>query len=159
MRSHLAVGAISLLNPRFRKWLVYYVPLLSKKVGVRLIHYSNNGSHLHLVVKPQTKTALSTFLRALGGMIPRKVLRAEKGRAKGLKFWVGRPYTRVLSWGREFHRVMLYVQRHVLESARKITYVSRQERLCEADKNYIAQSFKEMRHTRTSSLQGQLLLF
>ena len=101
LRSEIAKGPFSMAAPRTRVWLKGYVSTLSRKMGIRLYHFSNNGSHLHLVIMPVSLKQLGNFLRVLGGRIPRRVLGAEKGKGKGIPFWVGRPYTRVLSWGRE----------------------------------------------------------
>ncbi len=37
----------------------------------------------------------------------------------------GRPYSRVITWGREFKNVLNYIERNVLEAAKKVSYTLR----------------------------------
>ena len=125
LRSELAKGPYSLLGSKHRNWLKEYIPRLARKTSVRLHHFAVQGNHIHLVVRAREQRLFHSFLRALGGRIPRRILGAEKGRPKHERFWVGRPYSRVLSWGREFWNVMKYVERNVLEQVGVIPYIAR----------------------------------
>ena len=122
MRSRIAVGDRSLAGKRNRTWLSAYLPYLAKKCSVKVYRYSNNGNHLHLVLKAKERGNLGNFLRALSGMIARKVLGAEKGRKANLGFWDSRPYSRIITWGREFWSVLGYVERNALEAAGRLSY-------------------------------------
>jgi len=146
-------------SPRIRSWLREYVVRTARRLGVRLYHFSNNGSHLHLVVLPGSQSGLANFLRVLGGMIPRKVLSAEKGKARNVKFWERRPYSRVLTWGNEFRNVMLYVQRNALEAIGRIAYRARSLALDSKTKRYIERELSLRRFCRESYLNAQAVLF
>lgn len=131
MRSEIAKGNFSLLHDKNRKWLRQFLPATARRFAVRIYASSNNGNHLHFVVKTKEKQNLSKFLRVLSGVIARKVLDAQKGRAKKARFWTSRPYSRVITWGREFWSVLRYVERNLLEASRQLTY--RVRKLPESD--------------------------
>ncbi len=159
LRSNVAKEEYSMASPRISSWLRDYLPRLARMFRIRLHHFSNNGSHLHLVIVAREKESLSRFFRVLSGMIPRKVLGVEKNNGTGIKFWVGRPYSRVLGWGREFRNVMAYVERNVLESVRRIPYIDRNLMLPENYKEQIDMSLKRSRWGRESWAIGQGVLF
>ncbi len=144
---------------RVRGWLRDYIPRLAKRYGIRLYHMSNNGNHIHLVLMAASREGLTTFLRVLGGVIPRRVLGAEKGRAKKLKFWDSRPYSRILSWGREFKNVLLYVQRNTLESFGKLSFKTRDSKLSIREKCFIESTFKLSKVLRRDWFEMQATLF
>ncbi len=156
MRSKIAVGALSMIA--VRGWLRDYLPQLAKRVGVTLYHFSNNGTHLHIVLSACSAGAQSTFLRALSGVVARKVLGAEKGKSKNIKFWTERPYSRLVTWGREFKNVMLYVQRNCLEAAGKIPYFAREVDLPKRYQDQVERSLKATQTWRDEWFSMQLPL-
>jgi hypothetical protein len=60
------------------------------------------------------------FLRTLTALIARAVTGAKKGYPKG-KFWSSLAYSRTVTWGREFKRVALYLDRNELETLGLLT--------------------------------------
>ena len=90
------------------------------------------------MIQANDRRALNDFLRVLTGVIARKALDAEKGRRKNQKMWEKRPYSRVLSWGREFKNVMNYIERNVLEAMGRIPYIARNQPLDFRTKSRIA---------------------
>lgn len=158
-RSEVARGQHSLASQRIRGWLRQYVPKLARYFGIRLYHFSNNGNHLHLVLMARSQAALSGFLRALSGVIPRRVLVVEKGRARGVRFWTARPYSRILGWGREFRNVLLYVQRNVLESSGMLRYQPRDLNLQQRERIFIERTFLLGKPSRQVSFDFQPSLF
>ncbi len=159
LRSACARGALSMAAPRTRFWLRQYVPSLAKRVGVRLYHFSNNGSHLHCVFRAGSPKSVHRFLRGLCGRIPRVVLGAERGKKKQTPFWEKRPYSRLISWGREFRNVIHYVERNVLESEGTLSYICRSQALSPRAREFIEQSYRMGRFSIASHLEGQLMLF
>ncbi len=107
------------------RWLKTFRPAKAAYFGIRLHHYAILNGHLHFLLQAGHREALSGFLRVISGVIARRVLGAEKGRPKGARMWEGRPYSRVLTWGREFKNVLAYIQRNALEGAKRISYVAR----------------------------------
>ena len=77
-------------------------------------------------------------VQVLTGVTARKALCAEKGRKASHKMWERRPYSRVLSWGREFKNVLTYIERNVLEAMGRISYVARDRKVDYETKRQIA---------------------
>ncbi len=79
--------------------------------GGKLHDGANSGNHLHLLVQFRRPESLRAFLRAISGRIARLVLGSKKGtRVLGhnQKFWDARPWSRLVSWGRDFANVRRY---------------------------------------------------
>jgi REP element-mobilizing transposase RayT len=84
----------------------------AKRHFVRVYGAANAGNHLHLVVQAPSKDYLSAFLKAVSGRIAQLVegLGKEQTREAFKKpFWDSRPYSRLLTWGREFKNVCRYI--------------------------------------------------
>ena len=62
-------------------------------------------NHIHLAIRVKSRRRFQNYLRALGGVIARKVLGAEKNsRAKLRNFFKGRPFSRIVASGRKSFR-------------------------------------------------------
>ena len=118
-----------LRSPSMLKWLSAFIPEKARGFRIRLFHFAIVNNHLHLLILAPDRRALTGFLRVVTGVIARKALGAERGRKQNQKMWVSRPYSRVLSWGREFTNVLKYIERNVLEAMGRISYVARDRRL------------------------------
>ena len=112
-----------------KTWLDSYLPSTARQNGIRLFHFAVVDNHLHLALLAPSRSALNAFFRSITGVIARRVLRAQKGQAKGVKFWDGRPYSRILTWGRELQNVIAYIERNSLEASGQITYVKRDRKM------------------------------
>jgi REP element-mobilizing transposase RayT len=122
MRSTLARGERSFLRPARAKQIKDLVQRTSKKHGVKVYRFANSGNHLHMIVLPSSRTGFNGFIRAISGLIARLTLGVERGRAKGLKFWDARPFTRVLEWGRDYRQACAYLAQNILEALGFIEY-------------------------------------
>ena len=69
---------------------------------VRIYAAANAGNHLHLLIQSPSREHLAAFLKAITGHIAQLV-----GGAQG--FWDARPFSRVVSWGRDFKNVARYI--------------------------------------------------
>lgn len=127
LRSEIAKKQYSLLSPRTRTWLEAYVPKLAKQLSIHLYSWSINSNHFHFVLSSKSRVSFLTFLKIVASRTARFVLNAEKGRPKNMRFWQKRPYSRVLTWGREFSHVVRYVRRNVKEAMGSMPYVSRED--------------------------------
>ena len=117
LRSSRATGKNSMLEDHNRQKIKWLIRKQAKRFGVNLYRYSNNGNHIHLLVKPGADRGnFQSFLRAVSGLIARLVLKAERGRAKSVKFWDSRPFSRIVNWGKAFARCAHYIERNVLEA-------------------------------------------
>jgi len=125
MKSSLARGESSFLSKKRARRIEDLVHHQGKLHGVRIYRFANSGNHLHLVIKPVSKRAFRTYIRAVSGLIARITLGAEKGKAQGLKFWDARPFTRIIEWGRDYKNVCDYVLQNTLEAIGFIAYQPR----------------------------------
>ena len=88
------------------------------RFGVRLYDVANAGNHLHLLLKVDKMKDLGRFLRASCGLIVRKVSGTERGSPlpemlRG--FFDLRPFSRILSWGKDYNHVKEYLMVNRLE--------------------------------------------
>jgi hypothetical protein len=168
LRSDFAQGTHSLL--RHERVIRNTLLKQGRRHGVKVYRVANAGNHLHLLVRFTKRRGLQNFLRGSCGLIARKVLGAERGRAKkwdtylapvrslttakrkdtslsqpretsssarsskqlpanssrkphdnpiipeGQRFWSQRPFTRIVSWGKDFNSVLAYVKLNSLEA-------------------------------------------
>ena len=128
MKSSLARDERSFLSKKRARRIEDLVHRQGKLHGVRVYRFANSGNHLHLVIKPASKRAFQSYLRAVSGLIARITLGAEKGKALGLKFWDARPFTRIIEWGRDYKNVCDYVLQNTLEATGFIPYQPRSGR-------------------------------
>jgi len=91
-----------------------------KRYGVKLIEYSNNFNHLHLLLKFPSRAIYLRFIRSITGSLALAVSGASK--LKGLaeiiggKFWDFRPFTRVIRSWRGYRIALDYVTLNQLEA-------------------------------------------
>lgn len=109
-RSEMAKGTLSMGAREHARWLRAYLPALCRSLKIELMHWSNNSNHLHLLIRAERKEMFQSFLRAFPGRIARQVLGAEGLLGNGVRYWKSRPYSRIVSWGREVWNVMSYVE-------------------------------------------------
>ena len=116
LRSLMCKGELSLLTSKNARRVEEIIRTQGKKLGVKIYRLANSGNHLHLLVCPKSRHSFQSFLRAISGLIPRAVLDVERGRAKEIKFWDKRPFSRIVEWGKDFSRVKRYLQLNILEA-------------------------------------------
>jgi hypothetical protein len=89
------------------------------RTGLKMHGAANAGNHLHLLVQAPSREHLASFLRAISGRIAMLVTRACKGRplAAGTRFWDQRPFSRLVSLGRDFRNVLTYICLNSTETA------------------------------------------
>lgn len=92
-----------------------YTQKFAHKFGVKIYRMATVSNHIHLLIKAPDKECYIRFVRALTGSLSKKL------KVK----WECLPYTRVVTWGREFDSVKRYVAQNVLEAFGAVTYKSR----------------------------------
>ena len=94
---------------------------IAKKHGVRIYKYSNNGNHLHVLLKLSRIHRWSPFIRELTSQIVQKL--CELGVTfKVEKLWMGRPFTRIVrGWKKAFKTVKEYLYLNELEAEGRIS--------------------------------------
>jgi REP element-mobilizing transposase RayT len=100
---------------------------------IQLQAHSINSNHLHLMIKIKSRSQFKNFLRALAGIIARIVLQAEKGRARKIKLWEARPFTRIVEWGKARAILIKYIWQNKAEAVGFVKYVPRTRALLELD--------------------------
>jgi putative transposase len=87
-----------------------------ERFGVRIIHYSIQGNHLHLIVEAESPEALSRAMQGLGTRLARR-LNAVSGRRGGV--FADRYHSHPLKTPRETKHAVRYVltnhRHHTLE--------------------------------------------
>ena len=63
------------------------------------------------------------FIRSVTGLIARHVLNAQRGSPQYVKFWVARPFTRILSWGRDYDYVKRYMEKNKGQSCFRAAFI------------------------------------
>lgn len=123
VRSSLAKGRLSFLN-RGRR-IQEIINKQGRNLGVKIYRQANGGNHLHLIILPRSRDAFKNFVRAITGLVAREVLHAERGSSKNLQFWDQRPFSRIVSWGKDFRAVSNYLLQNTLEALGFIPYQPR----------------------------------
>lgn len=116
MRSSLANGRHSMLQKILAKKIRQTIDTQAKRFQIRIYGFANVGNHLHLLVRAPHRDLFKGFLRAISGLIARITLGVERGNAKSIKFWDQRPFTRIVSWKRDFIGVKKYVLQNFNEA-------------------------------------------
>jgi REP element-mobilizing transposase RayT len=135
LRSEVAKGNWSLL--KHERMIKNTLQKMGQNHGVKVYRVANAGNHLHLLVRFTKRRGLQNFLRGSAGLIARKILGRERGLGrntattavahplenaplergeKKFKFWAQRPYTRIVSWGRDFDGTLSYLKLNSLEA-------------------------------------------
>ena len=134
LKSDLAVGARSLkLHHRRIQGLA---ERWGRRFGVKTYRFAVCATHLHFLIRGTTREGLQNFFRVFSGQLAQSLLqiaplkpREERpltGCAKNhRKFWSVLTYTRVISWGREFKSVAMYILKNQLETLHLIAYEPR----------------------------------
>jgi REP element-mobilizing transposase RayT len=111
------------------------VSRVAKKHGVTIYKYANVGNHLHMVIKIPARTRWSAFIRELSGRIAHQMHGFKKAKER---FWLQRPFTRVIrGWRKAFRIVLQYVELNQLEAD---GFISRNETKALKDLRAIWQS-------------------
>ncbi len=139
LKSSRAKGSSSFL--KHQKQIRFQLDKQAKRFGVRIYRYSNVGNHLHLLIRIHSRREYKKFIRAISSLIQGIVTktlganqkkRREKTRREKEIFWDFRPFSRVVSWGRDFKIAANYVIKNTLEVLGFIPYTPRKNRYSSA---------------------------
>ena len=127
LKSERATGSKSMLQRRNVDRIDTLVRKHAKLCGVKIYHFVNVGNHLHLVIRIHDRKLFTRFIRIVTGLIARHVLNQERGLGHGntektikekdrdeakSRFWVARPFTRLIAWGKDFRFVAQYMDKN-----------------------------------------------
>jgi REP element-mobilizing transposase RayT len=116
LRSSHTKGGRSFLSQRNSKVIDRIIKNHARRWGLRLYRYENVGNHIHLLVKTSHRAYLKGFLRSITGLIARHMMGAERGSGKAIKFWCARPFSRIVTWGRDYKSVLSYFEKNQLQA-------------------------------------------
>jgi len=117
----------SVFNPSNRK-LENLIRNQANKYGIKVYEVALNWTHIHLLIKLPSRDAYVAFIRTVTSLIVSFVSKSKsfiskangvnlKTKALDLKsIFDLRPYTKILSWGKQFQRVVEYVELNTLEA-------------------------------------------
>lgn len=115
MKSSHAKGASSLLSAKHRLEVAQIVKTAARRFRVKVHHFENVGSHLHLVASFSRKEGVQSFLRSVPALVARLVTRARRGHPFGQRFWDHLVFTRVVSGRRDFAQLANYMRKNEIE--------------------------------------------
>lgn len=121
LRSSKARGTRSMLTRENRAFIAKILNLSARKHSIKLMKSANVGNHLHLLVLARRRQQLRAFLREVSGTIAMKLTGACKGSEARTAFWDFRPYSRIVSWGRDLNNLKLYFVKNLFEAAGLLT--------------------------------------
>ncbi len=116
IKSYKAIGSRSFVS--HERWILNKSRSLATGLGVELKDIVVHSNHIHLLLRVSRRRAFFAFLRALCGLIARKITSKERGLAKNAnekasrdrrngsleKFFAGRPFSRIVSLGRKSYK-------------------------------------------------------
>lgn len=123
MRSEKAKGRASFF--RFKRLIEGVLNKNAKKFGVRIYHVAIQSNHIHLILRIFNRQTYRKFICALTGTIAHLVSRGAGLKKQNRSFWVARPFTRIITWGREYRYVVGYLLQNKLEAIGFISYKQR----------------------------------
>ncbi len=131
LKSSRAKGSHSFLN--HQKQIRFQLDKQAKKFGVRIYEYSNVGSHLHFLIRIHSRREYKKFIRAISSLIQGIVTKTLGASQKSKEiFWDFRPFSRIVSWGRDFRIANEYVIKNTLEVLGLVPYAPRKNRYSSA---------------------------
>jgi REP element-mobilizing transposase RayT len=68
----------------------------ASRFGIRVLDFSNNFNHLHLLVQSSNRRMTLNFMRSFAGKVAMAVSGARKGASLNENFWDQRPFSRVV---------------------------------------------------------------
>ncbi|OFZ13601.1 MAG: hypothetical protein A2Z20_09705 [Bdellovibrionales bacterium RBG_16_40_8] len=108
------IGSFLRHNITIEKTLQKY----AKQFGVRIYHKATVQNHLHLVLKFNHRLNYQCFIRAVTGVLAKKL---------NIR-WSVRPFSRIVQWGKDFKSIVKYVVMNELEAKGAINYQPRKKK-------------------------------
>jgi hypothetical protein len=114
LKSSKATGKHSFLL--FQREIEVLLQAQARKFGIKIYSVANAGNHLHLLLRIHSRRCYKAFIRAVSGLIIRKVFGLERGRSRDFSgLWDARPFSRIVAWGKDFSGVKSYLEINRLE--------------------------------------------
>ena len=105
----------SLRKPAVYRDVNLIVTRAAKKYGLTIYKYANVGNHIHILLRVPNRYLWPDFIREITGRIA-TLVQGLRGPEKGTKFWLHKPFTRVVhGWGKAFKAALNYVYLNQME--------------------------------------------
>lgn len=158
MRSSWAKGVHAFTQVHNKKAIEGMSLALAKRYGVRIYQRAIVSNHLHFVLRIHNRDTYKSFVRALTGKIASHLMKGqsftnfraqiagdgyERGKTpaeiqgKGQRFWQFRPFSRVMTWGKDFKIACQYVTQNALEAEGFIPYKKRFDRYAQVTRDWL----------------------
>jgi len=86
---------------------------LAEKFHIQIHELAINWSHIHFIIQMKERKDYNRFIRALTSKLAQAV---RKARPQLAKLFSLRPFTRILSWGRDFYNACKYLWKNQMEA-------------------------------------------
>lgn len=96
-------------------WVEFYLQKFGQRFGVKIYRKATVSNHIHLLLKFPNRECYIKFVRAFTGALSKK-FEVE---------WSCRPFSRIVTWGRDFRSAGEYVQQNELEAFGVVPYKPR----------------------------------
>ena len=109
-------------NPGNRA-LVDLIQAWASRFKIKVLRMSLNWTHIHMIILIPSRSAYKAFIRAVTAAIVQKICKAKGPTFKGI--FELRPFTRILSWGKDLKNVFAY---HDLNDLEAFGYIKREKK-------------------------------
>lgn len=128
MRSSIARGELSFLRKKNARRVRAIIKNQARRFGIRVAELSIVDNHFHVLVRLKTRRQFLDFLRSISGLIARAMLGAERGSARGIRFWDARPFTRIVAIGRAYMGLKKFIFSDAVSALGFLPYRPRKNR-------------------------------
>lgn len=137
LRSQFARGKNSFRTLKNLRGIESILQKACKKYGVRIYHKAVQSNHIHLVLKVPSRYAYKCFISVIAGKIASFVMNSMsfknflksltfsksfdagegyKTPHKGQAFWEYRPFSRLITWEKDYTNTLAYLLKNTLEA-------------------------------------------
>jgi REP element-mobilizing transposase RayT len=143
LRSQFAQRANSFRTRKNLPMIDLVLTSTARKCGVKIYRRAIQSNHIHLIITVRDRQSYRRFISIITGKIASLVMNyrsfknfiKEAGEGskdikkiqKGQAFWQFRPFTRILTWGKDFQNCCGYLLQNSLEALGFIAYQHRRD--------------------------------
>ncbi len=102
-----------------------YILKFSSLFQVKIYKLSVNSNHIHILLKVRDRDAFKRFIRSVSASIAVSIKAQYDYEGP---FWQDRPFTRVVTWGREYSGIKEYILLNFKEAVGFVAYKPRENR-------------------------------
>jgi REP element-mobilizing transposase RayT len=128
LKSALCTTEFNFSQPQTKLKLEEIIRELGQKTNIKVYKIAIAKDHIHILLHAKRLSSLRRFLRAISGVLAKRMRKWAKLRKIKLKagaFWSARPYTTLVNFGKHWRNVLGYLEKNRLEAAGFIVYTPR----------------------------------